>query len=152
MFKKVLVAVDGSEHARAALELATRMAAEAAATEPAVHLTVLNVISSPHVIATELDVMPLDPRLYEGLADRLRDAAREWMEAWVAQTVPTAVPCTLVLHEGYPPDEIVGQAAAGGHDLLVMGAHGRAGLRGALVGSVTGRVLRHSPIPVLVTR
>lgn len=147
MFSRILVAVDGSEHARSALQLATRLAAEQGAS-----LTVLNVISTPHVLTTELDVAPLDPRLVDGVYDRLRQAARQWLDTWLLEDVPAALPCTPVLREGFPPDEILAQVEEGDHDLLVMGAHGRSGLRGALVGSVTGRVIRACPVPVLVAR
>lgn len=147
MFSHILVAVDGSEHARAALQLATRLAAEQRAS-----LTVLAVISTPHVLTTELDVAPLDPRLVDGIYERLRASTRQWLDRWLAEDVPQGLPCTPVLREGHPPEEILAQVEDGGHDLLVMGAHGRSGLRGALVGSVTGRVIRSCPTPVLVAR
>lgn len=147
MFSRILVAVDGSEHARSALQLATRMAAEQGAS-----LTVLSVLSTPHVLTTELDVAPLDPRLVDGIYERLRQATRQWLDAWLAQDVPDALPCAIVLREGSPPEEILDQVEDGDHDLLVMGAHGRSGLRGALIGSVTGRVIRGCPVPVLVAR
>ena len=56
------------------------------------------------------------------------------------------------MRQGYPPDEIVDQVADSAADLVVMGAHGRRGLRGALLGSNTRRVLRNATVPVLVTR
>ncbi|UQA58556.1 universal stress protein [Polyangium aurulentum] len=37
-------------------------------------------------------------------------------------------------------------------DLIVMGTHGRSGIKRALLGSVAEKVVRHSPIPVLTIR
>ena len=37
-------------------------------------------------------------------------------------------------------------------DLIVMGTHGRTGIKHALIGSVAERVVRHAPCPVLVVR
>ena len=51
--------------------------------------------------------------------------------------------------------ELVKQAAAAdnaGCDLIVMGSHGRRGIAGLLLGSVTARTLTHSKLPVLVYR
>lgn len=147
MFKHILVAVDFSEHSREALQLAARLAEESGA-----HLSVLNVVSSPHVITAELDVTPVDSALWANLSEELRMAARRRVDGLVAELVPPSVECAIVLREGYPPDEIVTQVEDGGHDLVIMGVHGRTGLRGVMVGSVTKRVMRKSPVPVLVTR
>ena len=37
-------------------------------------------------------------------------------------------------------------------DLVVMGSHGWTGLKGLLMGSVAEKMIRHSPVPVMVTR
>jgi nucleotide-binding universal stress UspA family protein len=43
-------------------------------------------------------------------------------------------------------------AAADGDDLLVLGSHGRGGLRSLLLGSVSQTVVQHTPCPVAVIR
>jgi nucleotide-binding universal stress UspA family protein len=63
------------------------------------------------------------------------------------------VPVETKYVEGVPVDEIVAEAAQG-YLFVVMGARG-AGLSGrepGLMGSVSDRVLRRSPIPVLIVR
>jgi len=63
--------------------------------------------------------------------------------------VPVETRCV----EGVPADEIVAEAERG-YQMLVMGGHG-AGLAGrerVLLGSVSDRVLRQAPVPVLVVR
>jgi universal stress protein A len=53
---------------------------------------------------------------------------------------------------GDPAAEIVRWAKGHGPDLLVLGTHGRRGLRRFVLGSVAERVLREAPCPVLVAR
>ncbi len=56
---------------------------------------------------------------------------------------------TIVMGEGRAADEIVKQAKTMGADLVVMGTHGRSGFRRLVLGSVTEKVLRTAPCPVL---
>jgi nucleotide-binding universal stress UspA family protein len=53
---------------------------------------------------------------------------------------------------GEPTQTILGTAQAEGHDLVVMGTHGRVGRLQGLAGSVAASVLRSSPCPVLTVR
>jgi len=57
-----------------------------------------------------------------------------------------------VLRSGRPFVEIVRLAREIPADLVVMGTHGRSGLRHALIGSVAERVVRKSPCPVLTVK
>jgi nucleotide-binding universal stress UspA family protein len=59
---------------------------------------------------------------------------------------------SVVVGEGSPAEEIVAQAKRLSADLIVIGTHGRKGLKHLLLGSVAERVLRSSPIPVLTLR
>ena len=52
---------------------------------------------------------------------------------------------------GNPADEIAAYAEKNGHDLIIMG-HSRAGLERVLLGSVAHRIVKISPIPVMVVR
>jgi nucleotide-binding universal stress UspA family protein len=54
--------------------------------------------------------------------------------------------------EGVPHRAILDYVEANGIDLVVMGTHGRSGLGRYLLGSVTERVVRSSPVPVLTVR
>jgi nucleotide-binding universal stress UspA family protein len=53
---------------------------------------------------------------------------------------------------GPPVAEIVRFAREGNYDLIVLGTHGRTGLKHALIGSVAERVVRHAHCPVLTIR
>lgn len=65
---------------------------------------------------------------------------------YVADTSRDSV---TVVEQGVPADAIVDYAERRGMDLVVMGTQGRAGLRRAFLGSVTDRVVRTSPVPVV---
>ncbi|MGD0775882.1 MAG: universal stress protein [Candidatus Solibacter sp.] len=54
--------------------------------------------------------------------------------------------------EALPADGILGLAASTGADLIVMGTHGRSGFSRWMLGSVTERILRESPVPLLTVR
>ena len=57
----------------------------------------------------------------------------------------------LEVTAGKPAPEILRVAREHGADLIVMGAHGSTGFRKLFFGSTTERVLRETPVPVLVT-
>jgi universal stress protein A len=54
--------------------------------------------------------------------------------------------------EGVPGDEIVNVAKETGAEMIVMGTHGRTGLRRLLMGSVAEQVLRRAPCPVMTVK
>ena len=59
---------------------------------------------------------------------------------------------TLQVSSDRPYEAIITAAKQNGCDLIVVGAHGRRGIIGLLLGSETVKVLTHSKIPVLVFR
>ncbi len=72
------------------------------------------------------------------------------------EVVDTAVAAGLAVEPriatGIPHEEILHTAQALPADVIIMGTHGRTGISHALVGSVTERVVRHAPCPVLTVR
>jgi nucleotide-binding universal stress UspA family protein len=70
----------------------------------------------------------------------------------VVDRLPTAVEVERTITTGVPQDEILSLVAEGDADVVVMGTHGRSGLDRYLLGSVTERVVRQSPVPVLTVR
>jgi len=80
-----------------------------------------------------------------------RDAA---MAALTEESKPfdAMVEISLRVEEGDAVEAIVKAAADSGADLVVVGSHGRRGLKRAMLGSVAERVVRLSPVPTLVVR
>jgi len=84
-------------------------------------------------------------------------SARDIGENSVAEIAKAAadagLPFTAVVEEATTPHDGIIQAAIEHEcDLIVMASHGRSGLTGLVLGSVTNKVLSHSTIPVLVYR
>jgi nucleotide-binding universal stress UspA family protein len=135
MFKSILVAWDGSEHAKRALG----EAADLARTQDG-RLTLLTV-------APPLRVWPgYVPPISE--ADLINSAEKILAEG--EALVPDGIPVSGRTAAGDPGLELVKRAAAGEHDLIVMGSRGRGAVRSAFLGSVSHYVLNHTTVPVLI--
>jgi nucleotide-binding universal stress UspA family protein len=141
MFKSIVVGVDRSEHARAALT----QAVDIARTQQG-RLTVLVAYST---------VMPWGPvaPLPQSAVDEFIAGIRADAQA-VADEATAAIPKELNaevrLVDASPADAILDQAAAGHHDLIVVGSRGRGDASSILLGSVSHAVLHHSRVPVLI--
>ena len=141
MFRRLLVAFDGSRHAQQALTEAIDMAETNRGT-----LTVISVAPEPSVWAMSGYDVPID-------VDRVsKQFEREYqlMLDGAVSRIPGDLPVTKILKQGAPGREIAGEANAGHYDLVVMGSRGRGELRSLLLGSVSHRVLQASHVPVLV--
>jgi nucleotide-binding universal stress UspA family protein len=92
------------------------------------------------------------PVEYDMVVEALETAAETALDAVVDQCEQAGVDAEPHLRRGRPAEEIVAAADAYGSDLVVMGTHGRRGVdRLRHLGSVTERVVRTSPVPVLST-
>lgn len=80
------------------------------------------------------------------------DAARETLDQWYIPAFSEAKGVVRAISLGTPFVEIVRYARNQNIDLIVMGTHGRSGVAHALIGSVTERVVRKAPCPVLTVR
>jgi nucleotide-binding universal stress UspA family protein len=93
-----------------------------------------------------------------GLVDNtaVYEAEQEWADKRLDERVSAAraagVSARAVRRAGVPYDEIVKAAGEEEAGMIVMGTHGRSGLDRLLVGSVTERVIRLAPCPVLTVR
>jgi nucleotide-binding universal stress UspA family protein len=141
MFRNVLVAYDGSDHAENALREAIDIASSGNG-----RLTVLTAICSPSrwttaTPETMVAARDLGPEL-EGRGQALLQHA--------VSLVPADVPVTTILTQDPIRRALLVRAQRGCHDLIVMGSRGRGAVQAALLGSVSHHVLHHSPIPVLI--
>lgn len=137
-YDSILVPTDGSEHASRAMERAVELARRHDAT---VH--VLSVVDAMAVgVDSRADLM-ID-QLEERARDAVEDAGVEAGEAGIDVVTDTVV--------GSIHREIKSYAEENEVDLLAMGTHGRSGVDRFLLGSVTERMLRTAPAPVLTVR
>ena len=137
-FDRVLVPTDGSEHARVAVERGVEIAAETGA---AIHLlSVVNI--TRYGTDSETDA----------LVDRLEEKAKCDLEAAAEGVAVDGVNVRTAVTVGTVAVEISTYAETEDIDLLVMGTHGRSDSDRELLGSITERVLRTAPAPVLTVR
>ncbi len=138
---KILLATDGSMEA----ELAARTAADLAnKTDSELHVV--------HVLALPLDTQ--DPSSFEpDVWARLEERERTSLEDLVGR-IEVSGGAVEGSHRraGRPDVEIVALAEEIGAGLIVMGSRGVGGIRRALMGSISGSVVRHAHCPVLVVR
>lgn len=81
--------------------------------------------------------------------DAMMREAREELQQHAEGNIRTSVPFDLRVIIGEPLDAIVAQVSESGADLVVMGTHGRTGMRRLMFGSVTEAVMRIVPVPVI---
>ena len=141
MFTKILVGVDRSEHAQVALNQAIDIARTQKAS-----LTVLVAYSTlmPWGPVAPLPQSAVDEFIagVQGEAQAIADEAK--------QAIPAEVKSEVLVIDASPAGAILDQAAAGGHDLIVVGSRGRGNAGSILLGSVSHAVLQHSRVPVLI--
>ncbi|WP_372912207.1 universal stress protein [Salinigranum sp.] len=137
MYGRLLVPTDGSDGTdrvvRRALALATRFDA---------HVDALSVVDETFPAVAGYDLV----------VEAMEEEAEAALAAILDACEGAGVDAEPHLRRGRPHEEIVAAADAYGSDLVVMGTHGRGGLnRVRHLGSVTERVVRTSPVPVLTT-
>jgi nucleotide-binding universal stress UspA family protein len=135
MFRSILVAWDGSEHAKRALAEAIDLAR----TQDA-RLTLMSVTAP--IYAWPGAVPPITDADLESTAKATLAEGEALVPDGIAVSGRTAV--------GYPGIELLKRAAAANHDLIVMGSRGRGAVRSAVLGSVSHFVLNHGSVPVLI--
>jgi nucleotide-binding universal stress UspA family protein len=138
----IVVGVDGSRHAQAALVSAAEEARRRGAR--------LRVVTAWHVSALAYaggfgSAAALDPRVFE-------EAARETLAQAVGALGPAAEGLEIEtrLREGHPADVLVEEAI--GADLLVVGSRGHGGFAELLLGSVSHQCAQHARCPLLIVR
>jgi nucleotide-binding universal stress UspA family protein len=145
MYDLILVPIDGSPTAQRGLDEALALAGRLGS-----RLHLLNVVDARLLIAEASMAVPpgdvLDAWRLEG--ERLVRAAEAAASARGVKA-DSAVRCEPGMRVC---DVIVQEVAACGAGLIVMGTHGRQGLRRLTLGSDAELVLRDSPVPVLLVR
>jgi nucleotide-binding universal stress UspA family protein len=94
----------------------------------------------------------VDTALPQYLRDEAVTAAEDHLREVQLKLAADNVRLTTYVRVGHPVDEINQFCKETSCDLIVMGTHGRSGLAHLLIGSVTERVVRTSPVPVLTIR
>jgi nucleotide-binding universal stress UspA family protein len=137
-FHTILYPTDFSPGSASALRYACALARDCDA-----RLVVVHALEPAVAMVGEAALVPSD------LAE-LRDAAKKQLDA--LQPTDPSVRMERVFREGPAPAVILDVADEFKADLIVMGTHGRTGLKRLLMGSVAELVLRKAPCPVLTVK
>ncbi|SCX81732.1 universal stress protein [Thiohalorhabdus denitrificans] len=143
--RRILAPVDQSEPshhaARSAAEMAIRFQAE---------LHLLHVVT-PQLIYAEWPELVMPP---EDLTEEMLEQCRRYLEGLEKELTEMGATVTVHCEESAMRPFAAISRFAGDlpADLIVIGSHGRSGLRHALLGSTAERVVRKAPTPVLVVK
>jgi nucleotide-binding universal stress UspA family protein len=145
MYKRILVPIDGSPASQSGLEAAMRLAKQNKA-----RLRLL------HVVGLFIATPVLSRGRYVGnVSNALREGGTGILESAERLVRRHRVMVDTVLLEsarGRAAGAIVEHAKKWRADLIVIGSHGRRGLRRLALGSEAERIIRASPSPVVVVR
>lgn len=141
--RSILVPTDFSTGAAAAAEAAYELARGLGA-----RVTLLHVYQLPAYVFPDGSAYLTPPETAAAIArtvdEQLRALLAEAERAGVAASVQSA--------PGFAADEILRIARDGDYDLIVMGTHGRTGVKRLVFGSIAEQVTRHADRPVLTVR
>jgi nucleotide-binding universal stress UspA family protein len=137
MFRKILVAYDGSPTSRTALTQAYELAQAETA-----EITVVTVAPTVAPLAA------LAPVSLEGLRAELDEWAKAKLEEAKA-AAPADLIVRTVERQGHVGDEIVAEIESGHYDLVVLGSRGHGRLTTEILGSVNNHVHYHTDVPTL---
>jgi nucleotide-binding universal stress UspA family protein len=138
--KVILHPTDFSECSQRAFPLASSLARDHGA-----RLIVLHVTSLPD-LAYKGYGTPASPLLAEEYLAKVRQELEQ------LQPPDPQLAVEQRIEEGDPTNEILRVAKETGAGLIVLGTHGRSGLRHLLMGSVADQVVRKAPCPVLTLK
>lgn len=137
----ILVPFDFSDGAKLALRHAITQARQSKA-----RLTLLHIVHLPYL------GIGFGPGEGLGAEAGLIAEATKQLSAFARAAKRQGVPVNAMVRIGHPVSDVVSVAQNEGSELIIMGTHGRTGLKHTLLGSVAEGVLRHAPCPVLVVR
>ncbi len=143
IFRKIMIATDGSELVKRAVDLAIEIAKLSEAKLYAVHVIALEGNSIIHSRDEEQKKALKEQLIVEG------KKATDYVEN-IGRTANVGVESTIL--EGKPANEIIDFAEKNDIDLIVVGTHGKTGIQKFLIGSVSENVVMHSERAVLVAR
>jgi nucleotide-binding universal stress UspA family protein len=134
--EKILVAVDGSVYSEYAVDQAISMA---------------GICNSEIFIVSVVDLYPDQMAVAPSLMENMSKEVRELLETTKEKVEKANIQCETIVHMGGQPHEfIIKEAKEKDIDLIVIGTHGRTGLKRLLIGSVAQKVIGFAPCPVMV--
>jgi nucleotide-binding universal stress UspA family protein len=144
MFAKILVPLDGSELSECSLERVKQAAAGGGTTE----VILLRVIEP--VTSNEASAWMQAGYTVTDVQNKNKTAARDYLAQAAERLIKQGISTRGEVVEGRAAESILDYAEKNKVDLILISTHGRSGISRWTFGSVADRVVRHSPIPVLL--
>jgi nucleotide-binding universal stress UspA family protein len=147
-FKKIMIATDGSACSKLAADKGIEFARLTRGTVYAVH-----VLSKAYLSAMDgesYSSMGMNP--WESIKEEFQKQGQQAVNYVKDRGKMKGVNVESVLLEGNPSEELIRYAEEEKMDIIIVGTIGKTALDRFLLGSVTGNVVRHSKIPVMVIK
>jgi nucleotide-binding universal stress UspA family protein len=146
-WKTILVPHDFSTSAHHATAIACEVAKLHGAT-----LVLLHVIDLPYQLSPDAVIVPTETGAPIGIKEYALQSAEAHLQEIADRLAKDGITASGAVAIGAPVDEINRAVDHHHADLVVMGTHGRTGIRHLMAGSVAERVVRSSKVPVLTIR
>ena len=147
---KILVATDGSDFSKAAIDILANIVAKPENTS----LKIISAVERPTPMAIE--PFAVSAEYYNEMEEMERKKARDCVkqaETQIRSLFPNAaLDLTTEVITGSPQRVVVEEAQKWGADLIVVGSHGYGFWSRLMLGSVSNTVVHHAPCSVLVVR
>jgi nucleotide-binding universal stress UspA family protein len=141
---KILLAVDGSPHSDVAVhEVISR---------PWPQGSVVRIMSAVQPYTPPSTEMVLAGATLESVTRQQTEQAAQLTSRGAESVRQAGLEVETAVRQGDPRSAIVDEASEWGADLIVLGSHGRTGIKRWLLGSVAGSVVSHAPCSVEVVR
>ena len=152
-FNKIMIATDGSTCSMLAADKGIELARLSKG-------TVYAVCVMPTAYLTPMDrdyfsstgVNPYYESMYEAMHEAMKKQGQQAVDYVKGLGEMKGIDVKPVLLEGNPSEELIRYAEEEQMDIVIMGTIGKKGLDRLLLGSVTGNLVRHSKVPVMVIR
>ena len=141
-YKKILVSLDGSALAEAALPHAQALASDEDA-----QIVLLRVAADP---AAEFSFS--DPSIADQLIKELEAETLRYLQSVRGKLQKAGFRTSFLIRQGHIAETILHVASEIDADVIVMSTHGRSGVKRWLLGSIADRVATHSQVPVMLIR
>lgn len=137
-FERVLIATDGSEYSKAAINEGINIA---------------KACSSKLFVLSVVEMNPEYEAIAPEIVERAEKKTRKHLDSVRSKALREGIDCETIIHQGEEPYRyIVDEAAKRKVKMIIMGSHGRTGLKRLMMGSTTSRVIGHAECSVLVVK
>lgn len=142
MFQHILVPLDGSPRAEQALPIAAQLARASGGT-----IVLLHVVDVAYTFGAYRGMQPI---LLQNVIDSSLRSASEYFDHLSHHSALAGVSFKTKIMQGYPAGAILAAIETQASDLVIMCSHGYTGVQRWLLGSVTEKVVHHTPVPILI--